>query len=48
MYINLLTKQTFPNRLEAKISMGTGQFNRLLKERKVIYISDEIREKINK
>lgn len=47
MYINLLTKETFPNRLAAKLGMGTNQFNKLLKIGKVIYISDELREKIN-
>lgn len=33
MYVNQQTKETYINRKEAKISLGTSNFNRLLKMR---------------
>lgn len=40
MYINQLTKESYPNRKEAKISLGTSKFNRLLKG-KIIHFIDK-------
>ena len=46
MWINLETNKTYNNRLDAKLALGSAYFNKLCKERKVIYLSEEIREKI--
>lgn len=41
MYRNRLTKETYSNRKEAKITLGASRFNRLFKE-KIIYFIDNI------
>ena len=41
MYVNQLTKETYINRKEAKISLGTSNFNRLLKNEIICFINDQ-------
>ena len=40
MYINRLTKETYRNRKEAKIALGTSRFNRMLKEQMLSFVND--------
>ncbi|UBD71778.1 hypothetical protein NXV86_10875 [Bacteroides sp. BFG-257] len=40
MYINRLTKETYQNRKEAKIALGTSLFNKLFKEKIIHFIND--------
>lgn len=46
MWINLETNKTYNNRLEAKNDLGSAYFNKLCRERKIIFLNSEIREKI--
>ena len=39
MYVNQLTNETYIDRKEAKISLGTSNFNRLLRD-EIIYFSN--------
>ena len=41
MYVNQQTKETYINRKEAKISLGTSNFNRLLKNEIICFINDQ-------
>ena len=40
MYINRLTKETYRNRKEAKIALGTSRFNRMFKEQMLSFVND--------
>lgn len=46
MWIDLTSNKTYNNRLECKLAVGSGKFNRMLRDREIIYISDEVKEKI--
>lgn len=46
MWIDLTTNKTYTNRLDCKLAVGSGRFNRMLKNKEVIYITDEVREQI--
>lgn len=47
MWIDLTTNKTYTNRLDCKLAVGgCGRFNRMLKNKEVIYITDEVREQI--
>ena len=41
MYVNQLTNQTYIDRKEAKISLGTSNFNRLLKKKIIYFINGQ-------
>ncbi len=41
MYVNQLTNETYIDRKEAKISLGTSNFNRLLKKRRLFILSTD-------
>lgn len=46
MFIDLTTNKTYKDRLECKLAVGSGKFSRKLKDREIIYISDELKEQI--
>ena len=41
MYVNQLTNETYIDRKEAKISLGTSNFNRLLKKKIIYFINGQ-------
>lgn len=41
MYRNRLTKETYSNRKEAKITLGASRFNRLFKEKIIYFITNK-------
>lgn len=46
MLIDLLTNTIYQNRLEAKLALGSSNFNKRLKKRDIVYISRELKEQI--
>lgn len=46
MWIDLITKKTYRNRLDVKLDIGSGQFNKQLKQGKIIYIDNQLRDNI--
>lgn len=45
--INLITKEVYDNRLQAKLAVGSSNFNKLFKSGKIIYIDKETRDLIS-
>lgn len=44
--VNLLTKEVYDNRLEAKLSVGSSRFNKLFRTGKIIFIDKETKDLI--
>lgn len=46
MWIDLQTKKTYNSRLDVKLDLGSSKFNKYCREKRLIYLTDEIREQI--
>lgn len=44
--VNLLTKEVYNNRLEAKLAVGSSRFNKLFRTGKIIFIDKETKDLI--
>lgn len=42
MIINRITNETYQSRLEAKLELGSAQFNRLFKQKILYYMNNNI------
>ena len=46
-YINLITKEVYPNRLAAKMAVGTAKFNHYFRYGTIIFLDDATKNLIN-
>ena len=46
-YINLITKEVYPNRLAAKMAVGTAKFNHYFRYGTIIFLYDATKNLIN-